>query len=147
MGEGTRFKIQLPLTLAIIQALLVRLEAEIYAIPLSFIAETTSIMPGQINSVNDQEVMLLRGDVLPLIKLHKVFNVPPSDIEKEEEINVVIVRKGEKRAGLIVDALMGQQEIVIKSLGSLLGGIPMIAGATILGNGQVSLIIDVASLF
>ncbi len=147
VGQGTVFKIQLPLTLAIIQALLVRLESEIYAIPLSFIAETTSITPNQINNVQEQEVMLIRGDVLPLIKLHKVFNVPSADLTKEEEIDVVVVRKGEKRVGLIVDALMGQQEIVIKSLGSLLGGIPMIAGATILGNGQVSLIIDVASLF
>lgn len=147
VGEGTRFKIQLPLTLAIIQALLVRLEEEIYAIPLSFIAETTSIFPQQLNNLQDQEVMLLRGDVLPLIRLHKIFDVPMSNLRKEEEIDVVVVRKGEKRAGLIVDALMGQQEIVIKSLGSLLGGIPMVSGATILGNGQVSLIIDVASLF
>ncbi|MFZ5640584.1 MAG: chemotaxis protein CheW [Bacillota bacterium] len=146
-GSGTSFKIQLPLTLAIIQALLVRLEAEIYAIPLSFIAETTSIMPDQINRVQEQEVMLLRGDVLPLLRLHEILQVPPADLPKEEEINVVIVRKGERRVGLIVDTLIGQQEIVIKPLGELIGSIPVIAGATILGNGRVSLIIDVASLF
>jgi two-component system chemotaxis sensor kinase CheA len=146
-GSGTSFKIQLPLTLAIIQALLVRLEAEIYAIPLSFIAETTSIMPDQINRVQEQEVMLLRGDVLPLLSLHEILQVPPADMPKEEEINVVVVRKGEKRVGLIVDTLIGQQEIVIKPLGELIGSIPVIAGATILGNGRVSLIIDVAGLF
>ncbi len=146
-GRGTSFKIQLPLTLAIIQALLVRLEAEIYAIPLSFIAETTSIMPDQINKIQDQEVMLLRGDVLPLLRLHDILQVPPAGMPKEEEINIVVVRKGEKRVGLIVDTLIGQQEIVIKSLGTLLGNIPVIAGATMLGNGRVSLIIDVASLF
>jgi len=146
-GVGTKFKIQLPLTLAIIQALLVLLENETYAIPLSFIAETTSVMPDQINKIQDQEVMLLRGDVLPLIRLHQVLQVPPAGIPKEEEINIVIVRKGDKRVGLIVDTLIGQQEIVIKPLGRLLTNIPVIAGATILGNGQVSLIIDVASLF
>ncbi|MHB9093056.1 MAG: chemotaxis protein CheW [Eubacteriales bacterium] len=146
-GVGTKFKIQLPLTLAIIQALLVLLENETYAIPLSFIAETTSVTPDQINNIQEQEVMLIRGDVLPLVRLHKVFQVPPSDLPREEEINIVIVRKGDKRVGLIVDTLVGQQEIVIKPLGKLLGNIPVIAGATILGNGQVSLIIDVASLF
>lgn len=147
LEQGTSFKIQLPLTLAIIQALLVRMEAEIYAIPLSFIAETTSIMPDQINKVQEQQVMLLRGDVLPLLRLGDILQVPPADLSKEEEINVVVVRKGEKRVGLIVDTLIGQQEIVIKPLGDLIGNIPVIAGATILGNGRVSLIIDVASLF
>ncbi|PKM80863.1 MAG: chemotaxis protein CheA [Firmicutes bacterium HGW-Firmicutes-14] len=145
-GEGTKFKIQLPLTLAIIQALLVKLEAETYAIPLSFIAETTSLMPEQVNKIQDQEVILLRGDVLPLVRLHEILQVPPADVHREEEINVVVVKKGEKRVGLIVDILIGQQEIVIKPLGKLLGNIPVIAGGTILGNGQVSLIIDVAGL-
>ncbi|MFA5880973.1 MAG: chemotaxis protein CheA [Eubacteriales bacterium] len=146
-GAGTSFKIQLPLTLAIIQALLIFLGKEIYAIPLSFIAETTSVMPEQINKIQDQEVMLLRGDVLPLMRLHEVFKVPLKDVPKEEDINIVVVRKGEKKVGLIVDTLIGQQEIVIKPLEKLLGNIPVIAGATILGNGQVSLIIDVAGLF
>jgi len=145
-GTGTRFKIQLPLTLAIIQALLVLLERETYAIPLSFIAETTSILPEQINKIQDQEVMLLRGDILPLIRLHNILQVPPSDTPREEEINIVVVRQGEKKVGLIVDTLIGQQEIVIKPLGKLLGNIQVVAGATILGNGQVSLIIDVAGL-
>ena len=146
-GKGTRFKIQLPLTLAIIQALLVQIELETYAIPLSFIAETTSILPEELNKIQEQEVMLLRGGVLPLIRLNQVLEVTPSELPKEEEINIVIVRKGEGKVGLMVDTLVGQQEIVIKPLGKLLGNIPVIAGATILGNGQVSLIIDVARLF
>jgi len=81
------------------------------------------------------------------MRLHEVFKVPLKDVPKEEEINIVVVRKGEKKVGLIVDTLIGQQEIVIKPLEKLLGNIPVIAGATILGNGQVSLIIDVAGLF
>lgn len=146
-GQGTKFKIQLPLTLAIIQALLVSIEREIYAIPLTFIAETTSILPAELNKIQEQEVMLQRGAVLPLVRLNQVLEVPPSDLPKEEEINIIIVRKGDRKIGLIVDSLLGQQEIVIKPLGKLLGNIPVIAGATILGNGQVSLIIDIASLF
>ena len=147
LGQGTRFKIRLPLTIAIIQALLVSLENEVYAIPLSFIAETTSLMPDELKKIHEQQVALLRGEVLPLIKLHEVLQVPPAEIPKEQEINIVVVRKGDKKVGLIVDTLIGQQEIVIKPLGKLMGSIPYVAGATILGNGQVSLIIDVASLF
>jgi len=146
-GRGTKFKIQLPLTLAIIQALLVLIEDETYAIPLSFIAETTSVMPEQVNKIQDQEVILLRGGVLPLIRLNEVLQVQPTALPKDEEINIVVVKNGEKRVGLLVDTLIGQQEIVIKPLGKLLGNIPVVAGATILGNGQVSLIIDVAGLF
>lgn len=147
LGQGTRFKIRLPLTIAIIQALLVSLENEIYAIPLSFIAETTSVMPDELKKIQEQQVALLRDEVLPLIKLHEVLQVPPADIPKEQEINIVVVRKGNKKVGLIVDTMIGQQEIVIKPLGKVMGSIPYVAGATILGNGQVSLIIDVASLF
>jgi two-component system, chemotaxis family, sensor kinase CheA len=147
VGKGTRFKIQLPLTLAIIQALLVKLGDESYAIPLSSIDETTSIKNSQIKKVQDQEVILLRGSVLPLIRMHNVLDVPQQEITEESELYVVVVRKGDKQAGLIVDNLIGQQEIVIKSLGNMLSGITGIAGATILGNGQVSLILDVGSLF
>lgn len=123
------------------------IEDETYAIPLSFIAETTSVMPEQVNKIQDQEVILLRGGVLPLIRLNEVLQVQPTDLPKDEEINIVVVKNGEKRVGLLVDTLIGQQEIVIKPLGKLLGNIPVVAGATILGNGQVSLIIDVAGLF
>ncbi len=146
-GLGAQFKIQLPLTLAIIQALLVLLEREIYAIPLNFIAETTSVFAFQIKKIQDQEVIQLRGEVLPLIRLHEILQVPSANIPKNEnEIDIVVVKKGDKMVGLIVDTLIGQQEIVIKPLGKLVGNTPLIAGATILGNGQVSLIIDVAGL-
>lgn len=145
-GRGTKIKIVLPLTLAIIQALLVTVGEEHYAIPLNYIDETTFIFPDQIKKVQNQEVMLLRGSVLPLIRLDQRLDVPVVKKDTEEELYVVVVRKDERRVGLIVDRLVGQQEIVIKSLGSLLAGIPGIAGATILGNGQVSVILDVDSL-
>lgn len=142
---GTKVSISLPLTLAIIQALLVSVGGEQYAIPLSSIDETTFVLPGQIRTVKNQEVMLLRGIVLPLLRLDRLLDVV-SEERNYEELFVVVVRKGERRFGLVVDQLVGQQEIVIKSLGQLLNGIRGIAGATILGNGQVSLILDVNSL-
>ncbi|MDD2421434.1 MAG: chemotaxis protein CheA [Heliobacteriaceae bacterium] len=146
VGKGTMFKVRLPLTLAIIQALLVNVGKEIYAIPLSTIDETTSIQPGQINNVQNQEVVLLRGKVLPLVRLHQVLAVSGEE-NTTGELFVVVVRKGNNQAGLIVDSLIGQQDIVIKSAGKLLQGIPGIAGATILGNGDVSLILDIGTLF
>ncbi|KAB2954378.1 chemotaxis protein CheA [Heliorestis acidaminivorans] len=145
INKGTKFKIRLPLTLAIIQALLVNVGDEIYAIPLGAIDETTSIEQGHIKKVQNQEVVLLRGQVLPLVRLDQVLEVPRAGTHTEE-LYVVVVRKGEKKAGLIVDSLIGQQEIVIKSPGKLLQGICGIAGAAILGNGQVSLILDVGTL-
>lgn len=145
-GRGAKFKIQLPLTLAIIQALLVSLENEVYAIPLNFIAETISVWPDQIDCVQEQEFTLLRGEVLPLKRLNKLFEVPDAGIAKDPEINIVVVRKGKKTVGLVVDNFIGQQEIVIKPLGKMIGNIPVVAGATILGNGQVSFIVDIAGL-
>lgn len=145
-GSGTKVKIILPLTLAIIQALLITVGEEQYAIPLSSIDETTFLMPDQIKTVQNKEVMLLRSTVLPLVRLDCLLNVPPVTKTKEGELFVVVVHKGEEQIGLVVDQLVGQQEIVIKPLGSLLSGIPGIAGATILGNGQVSVILDINSL-
>ncbi len=144
-NAGTKVIISLPLTLAIIEALLVGVGGEQYAIPLSSIDETTFILPEQIKTVKNQEVMVLRGTVLPLLRLDRLLDIP-SDNKGNGELFVVVVRKGERRVGLVVDLLVGQQEIVIKSLGQLLTGIRGIAGATILGNGQVSLILDVNSL-
>lgn len=144
-GKGTTFRIQLPLTLAIIQALLVRVQDEVYALPLSFIEETTSLYPQDIKNVENREVMILRGRVLPLLRLSQLVELPFIS-NKEEELLVVIVRKGGKSYGLVVDELIGQQEIVIKPLGNVLTGISGIAGATILGSGQVSLILDVSTL-
>ena len=146
LGAGTKFKVRLPLTLAIIQALLINVAQETYAIPLSAVDETVAITPENIKQVQNQEVVVLRGKVLPVIRLHNLLNIADR-INGERVLYVVIVRKGDKQAGLIVDSLIGQQEIVIKSLGKLLTGIPGLAGATILGNGEVSLILDVGTLF
>lgn len=145
-GIGSRFVIRLPLTLAIIQALLIGLGDENYAIPLNSIKEIVTIEESSVKSVQDKEVVLLRGELLPLVRLDKELGVE-REKENGHEMTVVVVRKGEKLAGIIVDRLIGQQEIVIKSLGKYLSGIRYIAGATILGDGRVSLILDTNSLF
>lgn len=144
-GKGTKFIIRLPLTLAIIQALLVVVGREKYAIPLNSIKEITTIEKSNIRQVQNSEVVLYRGSTLPILRLADLLNVPEiegSNDQIDDEAVVVIVKKGDKDAGLIVDSLIGQQEIVIKSLGKYLCNIPSIAGATILGNGSVALIID-----
>lgn len=145
-GLGSTFRIQLPLTLAIIQALLVKVSYECYAIPLSFIEETTSIFPKDIKEIQGQDSMLLRGHILPLIRLDTAVGLIPRKWSQEEELLVVVVRKSGRTLGLLVDELVGQQEVVIKSLGELVGGIPGIGGATILGDGTVSLILDIPTL-
>ena len=119
-GEGTRFTIKLPLTLAIIQALLVKVQQEVYAIPLANIDETTIIGESNIKNIQDQEVMMLRGKVLPLLKLEKALELPASPWDTEKEYFVVVVRKGNQQVGLVVNELIGQQEIVITSLGKLI---------------------------
>jgi two-component system chemotaxis sensor kinase CheA len=146
INEGSKFKIRLPLTLAIIQALLVEVAKEIYAIPLGSIDSTINLEPSDIKTIQNREVILLRGQIIPIIRLADVLQIPRAESEDSGELFVVIVHMGEFRAGIIVDNLIGQQEIVIKSLGKLLAGIKVIAGATILGNGQVALILDIGSL-
>ncbi len=146
LGFGSKFKIRLPLTLAIIQALLVKVMGETYAIPLGSIDSTISLQAGDIKTVQNKEVILLRGQIIPIVRLARELNVPQTTKEQPEELFVVIVHVGDQKAGVIVDTLIGQQEIVIKSLGKLLAGNKSIAGATILGNGQVALILDVGSL-
>jgi len=146
-GKGSKTVIRLPLTLAIIQALLVMVGDEKYAIPLSNIREIGDINPSDIQLVRNKEVMMLRGMVIPLIRLENVLGVPARETPaNKKQLTCVIVRKGDRLSGLVVDKLIGQQEIVIKSLGKLLVGIRSIAGATILGDGNVALIIDVNSI-
>lgn len=145
-GKGSKFIIRLPLTLAIIQALLVMTKEEKYAIPLNNIKEITNINKADIRLVEGKEIVLYRGETLPLISLADVLDVQGEE-EDIEELVVVIVKKGEKDLGIVVNSLIGQQEIVIKSLGKYLSGLSFIAGATILGNGSVALIIDTNSLF
>jgi two-component system, chemotaxis family, sensor kinase CheA len=147
VGEGTRVIIKLPLTLAILPALMVKCSSEMFAIPLGSVQETMDITKADINIVQHQEVTLLRGEVLPIIRLRQVLNVPTNEDfkEKDEEISLVVCSSGEKRAGFMVDELLGQQEIVIKSLGNLLGGLPGIMGATMRGDGSIALILDIPS--
>lgn len=140
-GQGSTFIIRLPLTLAIIQALMVRLGEEKYAIPLNNIKIIISIKKEQISMVQNQEVILYRDQTLPIIRLADELDVPKGE-EDPDTMTVVIVKKGAVEAGLVVDGLIGQQEIVIKSLGKYLGSVKAIAGATILGNGGVALIVD-----
>lgn len=144
-GEGTSFIIRLPLTLAIIQALLVEVSNEVYAVPLSSVLETLLIKRADIKSVGGIPMVQLRGNTLPLISLAEKFNLREK-ANGHEETFVVVVGLGDKAIGLIVDELQGQQEIVIKSLGDFLNNLPGIAGATILGDGQVTLILDIGSL-
>lgn len=144
-GEGTSFIIRLPLTLAIIQALLVEVGVEIYAIPLSSVIETLIVKNSDIKNVGGLQMVQLRGNTLPIISLKEKFGLPESEVEQEESF-VVVVGLGDKAIGLTVDELQGQQEIVIKTLGEYLNGLPGIAGATILGDGQVTLILDISSL-
>jgi len=143
--KGTTFQIRLPLTLAIIQALMVLVGGEKYAIPLSSIKETVTVTRDQIKTVQKREVILLRGNVIPIARLNEVLDTHRQD-QNTENLTLVIVKKGEKDVGLAVDDLIGQQEIVIKSLGSFLKDIKFIAGATILGNGEVALILDINKL-
>ncbi|OAN15099.1 chemotaxis protein CheA [Exiguobacterium undae] len=138
-GAGTIFRISLPLTLSIISAMLVKLGQETYAIPLTAIIETTSLKQEAILQAHREKVFDFRGQLVPLISLNQVYGLPQTDAEA---YSVVVVRSGEKLAGLIVSELIGQQEIVMKPLGSYLEGIRAISGATILGDGQVALIID-----
>ena len=146
LGEGSKFIIRLPLTLAIIQALMVNIKNEKYAIPLNSIQTIEDIKVNEIKFVQSKEYIHLRGNVIPLVYLNKVLEVPEDENNVKDTITVVIVTKGDKKAGFVVDSLIGQQEIVIKSLGKYLMNIKMIAGATILGDGEVALILDVNSL-
>ncbi|MCU6599797.1 chemotaxis protein CheA [Peribacillus frigoritolerans] len=144
-NEGSIFLIQLPLTLSIISVMLVAIQNEKYAIPLSSIIETAIIKKADIMNAHNQQVIDFRGKVLPLLFLKDIFEVPISQ-EEEESFSVVIVRKGDKLAGLVVDSFIGQLEIVLKSLGNYLTSAFAISGATILGDGQVALIIDCNTL-
>ena len=144
-GEGSTFSIRLPLTLAIIQALMVKLGDEKYAISLGSIETIEDVPVGDIKYVHAEEVINLRGSVIPLIRLRDILDVP-GEAEETDTIIVVIVRKGDKLAGLVVDSLIGQMEIVIKSLGKYININRMISGATILGDGSVALIIDANTL-
>ena len=146
LGEGSKFTVRLPLTLAIIQALMVEIRDEKYAIALGSIQNIEDIPVNEIRFVEAKEVIHLRGIVIPIIRLDKILEMEP--LEKEpESLTVVVVKKGDNYAGLVVDNLIGQQEIVIKSLGKFIKANKIISGATILGDGEMALILDVNTLF
>lgn len=145
-GEGSSWIIRLPLTLAIIQALMVDVGGEKYAISLGNIQTIEDIHPSEIKSVQSKEVINLRGTVIPLIRLNEVLDIE-SKKSPEDNLVVVIVKKGDKLAGLVIDELLGQLEIVIKSLGKYINKCKIISGATILGDGEIALILDANALF
>ncbi len=142
LGEGSNFIIRLPLTLAIIQTLMVEVGNEKYAIPLGSIETIEDIALDDVKYVQNKEVINLRSSVIPLIRLDKILDVEPTG-EELVSLTVVIVKKGDKLAGLVVDNLIGQLEIVIKSIGKYINNSKLISGATILGDGEIALILDV----
>ena len=144
-GQGSMVTIKLPLTLAIVQGLLVRCGNDIFAIPLTSVKETVVINPEQIKYVNQKPVISLRDTILPLVELTDILFTKTN--ERHGQIRIVVVGLAEKQLGLIVDSLIGQEEVVIKTMGEYLGNTPGIAGATIMGDGRVRLIIDLAGLF
>jgi two-component system chemotaxis sensor kinase CheA len=145
LGKGSEFILKLPLTLAIIQSLLVEVEDEIYSIPLAAVLETLRVDSSEFHLIGGQEVLKLRECVLPLVRLQNVFGVN-SNAAADNSCYVVVVGIAEKRLGLVVTRLLGQQEVAIKSLGKFLAKAPGIAGSTILGDGRVALIVDPVGL-
>ena len=145
-GEGTTVTIQLPLTLSIIQTLMIEVGSDIYAIPSTLVEQTISVNRNEIHRLHQQEVTTWRGEVLPLVRLQDVLEVEDAKNLEYDELDVVIVRNGERRLGCVVDTLLRPQDVVIKSLGDYLGSIPGIAGATILGDGRVALILDLRNV-
>ena len=144
-GEGSTFTIQLPLTLAIIQALMVEVGEEKYAIPLGSINGIEDIGKDEISFVQSKEVINLRGHVIPILRLQQLLDIPEPEVEPENLL-VVIMQKGDQQVGLIIDNLIGQQETVIKSLGRYITNDKLFSGATILGDGEVALILDTNTL-
>jgi two-component system chemotaxis sensor kinase CheA len=142
-GEGTSWTLRLPLTLAIVRALLTRVADEHYALPLTHVTETLDLVPSARHTVRGQEVLTLRGDVLPLLRLRKLVELPDDDVEQPQ---VVVIARGERRAGVLVDELIGQQEIVVKQYEPVRDALPLFSGATILADGAPALIVDVGSL-
>ncbi|MBO0962804.1 chemotaxis protein CheA [Neobacillus sp. MM2021_6] len=147
-GHGSTFRIQLPLTLSIINAMLIKAGEETYAIPFSSILEITEVSGEQVTTLYGQKVIQFRDQVVSLVEVNDIFKVPTAETDTDPEQQlVVIARKGDKLKGLVVDSVIGQQEVVLKSLGNYLTNLFAISGATILGTGEVALIMDTNQLF
>ena len=147
LGEGTKIVIKLPLTLAIIQGLLVEVNEEVYVIPLSAVLETSRVNVEDISYMNQREAIKLRDSILPLVRLDALFGIPKINNEEESFVYVVVVGMAEHKLGLVVSKMLGQEEFVIKSLGEELGQTPGVSGATIMGDGRVRMILEIRDLF
>jgi two-component system, chemotaxis family, sensor kinase CheA len=146
-GQGTAVTVRLPLTLAIVRALLGKVQDEVYAIPLTHVSETVELDQGQLRTLKGREVLVLRNDVLPILRLRDLVGLPRRELARDRlPEQVVIIDLPDRRAGLVVDELTGQQEIVVKQYDSVKQGLSIFGGATILGDGSPALIIDVSSL-
>ena len=143
-GKGTSFIIKLPLTLAIIQGLLVRVGREVYSIPIANVIESQCINIKEINHIDNYEIMNVRNEVISILRLSRLFGI--KETVQSDECYIVIVGSQEKKIGVMVDALIGEEDVVIKPLKDQFTNSPAIAGASILGDGSVSLIIDVSQL-
>ena len=143
-GKGTTFSIKLPLTLAIIQGLLVRVGKEVYSIPIASVVESQRIKQSEIKTIDSYEVLNVRNEVISVLRLSRLFNIKES--AQDDYCNIVIVGSGDKKVGVMVDSLVGEEDVVIKPLRDQFTNSPGIAGASILGDGSVSLIIDVSQL-
>ena len=146
VGEGCKMTVRLPLTLATIQALLFSVENTIYAVPLVYVLEAVNLEPGDVQTIEGNEVIRLRGTVVPLLRVSQAFKLAKEESEGPEKTHVVVVRIADKLVGLAVDALRELQEITVKSLGNYMGDVKGIAGVSILGDGEVVLILDVPTL-
>ncbi len=157
VGRGSLFTVKLPLTLAIIRGLLVSVQNAVFALPLSSVVETLRVLPSEVHSVRHQPTIVLRGNSLPLIRMHDLFPmnedravveaVVHSRNSEEQPIYVVVVSSGGYQIGLIVDTLVGEQEVVIKTLGKFVGDVHGLSGATIMGDGRMALIADIEGIF
>lgn len=144
VGKGTKINLKLPLTVAIIHSLMVKVGKDIYAIPIASVVRDLAIKKNQIKTIKGEEVILVRGEVLPIVRLHKLFGIESNG---SDDLLVVVVERGGSNVGLVVDQVIGQQEVIIKNLdNSILKGVKGFAGATILGDGNVALIVDVVTL-
>jgi len=145
VGRGTTFQIVLPLTLAIVPTLLVKVGSATFAIPLVMVLETLRLSPADIKTIRQKPVTLLRGSVLPLVYLRELYHIPENG-QQRKRLFAVVIQSGKHRVGLVVDGFMGEEEVVVKSLGKLVGEIPGISSAAILGDGSITLIVDVPAL-
>jgi two-component system chemotaxis sensor kinase CheA len=143
-GKGTTFTVRLPVTLAIMRALLARAGAETYALPLTHVAETLDPRPQDIQRVQGKEAIMLRGRLLPIVRLSDLVGTGAT--VSLSRVPVIVLEMGERRTGVLVDALLGQQEIVVKSFEAPRGMLPVFSGATILGDGKPALILDAGGL-